>query len=250
MSATVFNARENAFKRAVTAWLETTMLAPMAHVGVILASGSSLMGAGTALNVPVASAVAMLGGGVASGGIGNLGAYLIPDLVSPNIEGIPICSSTIRSSRENEVSEQAVIIQESQSKEYKTDNSVPRLMIWHIDGYITSMNDLNKTKGWPGASGLGYMGAFMQGPDSGVPIKPTLILQKEYIDACQTSRRPVWFKTNDCQFKLVQIVDHEFEQTTEAANAVHATITLKEFNPYIVDDITSTEIVGDQVGAP
>lgn len=250
MGSTLFTAREDAFKKAVSLWLETTMIAPMAHVGVILASGSSLMAAGTALNLPVSTAVSALNGAIGQGGIGNLGNYLIPDLVNPNIEGIPISSPAIRSSRENDVSEQAVIVQDSKTKEYRTDNSVPKPMEWHIDGYITSMNDLNKTKGWPGASGLGTMGNWMKGPDAGVPIKPTLILQKEYLDACQTSRRPVWFKTEDCQFKLVQIVNHVFEKSASQANAVHVTIELKEFNPYIIEDLPGSELVGEQVIAP
>lgn len=232
--------------KGIAAWLETTVSAPMAHWGVIMASSTGLASEGASLGIPVSAAISALSHGPASEVIGTLSDYLLPDLVNPNIEGIPISSPRIRSSRESDISESQVICQQSATKEYRTDNTVPRLMEWNIEGYITSMSDINRNyrKAGKGLKDInGGTGMFFGGPDKGLPIKPTLVLQKQYLDACQCSRRPVWFKTNDCQFKLVQISSCSFEQEASNSNTVQVSMTLKEFNPYIIeDDLADTKV--------
>ena len=229
--------------KGIAAWLETTMTAPMAHWGVIMASTTGLASMGASIGIPISAAVSALSHmGAVSGALGTASKLLMPDLVNPNIEGIPISSSSVRTSRECEISESMVIVQSGARKEYRTDNAVPRLMEWQIEGYITSLSDINRNYNKPSlatmdtgsSTGNAVMGNMFGGPDKGLPIKPTLVLQKQYLDACQCSRRPVWFKTNDCQFKLVQITSFTAEQTAENCNTVHVTMSLKEFNPYII----------------
>jgi len=242
MEITSTLAQDTNFYKGIAAWLETTMSAPMAHWGVIMASATGAASEGASLGIPVSAAVSSLSHGAGADVLGTLSDYLLPDLVNPNIEGIPISSPRIRSSRESDISEQQVICQKSATKEYRTDNTVPRLMEWSIEGYITSLSDINRNYRKAGKdlksinSGTGM--AF-GGPDKGLPIKPTLVLQKQYLDACQCSRRPVWFKTNDCQFKLVQIASCAFDQEASNGNTVQVTMTLKEFNPYIIEDDTA-----------
>ena len=67
-------------------------------------------------------------------------------------------------------------------------------------------------------------------------IKPTLMLQMKYLDACAASRKPVWFKTDNNEFFKVQITRLYFERVAESTNAVHVLVSLKEFKPYIVED--------------
>lgn len=236
--------------KGVAKWLETTVSMPMLHWGVIMAASTGAASEGASLGIPVSAAISALSHGPASEVLGTLSDYLMPDLVSPNIEGIPISSPSIRASRESDISEQQIICQRGQTKEYRTDNTVPRLMEWNIEGYITSMSDINRNYKKAGKglkdinTGNSTVNHWMPfgGPDKGLPIKPTLVLQKQYLDACQCSRRPVWFKTNDCQFKLVQIASCVFEQEASNANTVHVTMTLKEFNPYIIEeDVAGSE---------
>ena len=57
-------------------------------------------------------------------------------LVLPNIESVPISSSTITTSREVDVGDQPMIVQSTSQKQYWTDNAVPKLKEWNIEGYI------------------------------------------------------------------------------------------------------------------
>lgn len=224
----VFTSQGDAFVDAVTEWLETVMIAPAAHIAIIEASSSALTAAGSALNIPVSTAVSFV-----SNKLGEVGEFLLPDLLNPNIEGIPISAAKVTDSRESEVSEVPLIMQQAdlRKKTYNTDNVVPRLMEWDIDGYITSFNDLNKTKGWP-------LNFPRTDPEAGMSIKLTLVLQEEYLDACQLSRKPVWFKTANSKFKLVQIVSKRIDSEPTNNNGKHISITLREFNPYIMDELS------------
>lgn len=135
-------------------------------------------------------------------------------LMSPNIEGIPINATSVKVSREVDISESLVIVQDTYGKDYKTDNAVPHLREWNLDGYLTSISNL----------------------DNMLLIKPTLMLQMKYLDACAASRKPVWFKTDNNEFFKVQITRLYFERVAESTNAVHVLVSLKEFKPYIVED--------------
>lgn len=135
-------------------------------------------------------------------------------LMSPNIEGIPINATSVKVSREVDISESLVIVQDTYGKDYKTDNAVPHLREWNLEGYLTSISNL----------------------DSMLLIKPTLMLQMKYLDACAASRKPVWFKTDNNEFFKVQITRLYFERVAESTNTVHVLVNLKEFKPYIVED--------------
>lgn len=138
-------------------------------------------------------------------------------LALPNIEGIPISTETVTTSREIDVGEQMMIVQSTSSKEYWTDNAVPKLKEWHLEGYITTSLSL----------------------DSQYLIKPSLKMQMNFLDQCAASRRPVLFKDNRGEFLFVQITNL---QTTESAtynNAIAVNISLKEYKPYTVKNTSA-----------
>lgn len=135
-------------------------------------------------------------------------------LMEPNIAGIPISTSHVETDREIEISESMVIVQSKQVKQYWTDNAVPRLKEWTIEGYLTSTSAI----------------------DDGCIIKPTLQWQAFYLDVCSKSRRPVTFKTNRGEFVKVQITNLHTEEDATYNNAIKVNISLKEYNPYFIED--------------
>ncbi len=200
-------------------WLDTVTTSPYVHKSVMLAtSGLASTKAVTGALSLIANSV--VGGDFFSGVKTGLSkaADLLNEanqlLMSPNIEGIPINSLSVKVSRDIDVSESLVIVQDTYGKDYKTDNAVPHLREWNLEGYLTSISNL----------------------DSMLLIKPTLMLQMKYLDGCAASRKPVWFKTNNNEFFKVQIARLYFEQTAESTNAIRVSVSLKEFKPYIVED--------------
>lgn len=139
----------------------------------------------------------------------------------PNIAGVPISASRVSTDRDIEVSESMVIVQSLQAKQYWTDNAVPRLKEWVIDGYITSVSPL----------------------DTGLTVKPSLTLQSQYLDICASSRRPVLFKTSRNEFVKVQITNLHTEENAEYNNAIKVTISLKEYNPYYIGDMRDKDLI-------
>lgn len=133
-------------------------------------------------------------------------------LVLPNIEGIPISAGTLTTSREIDVGEQMMIVQSTSSKEYYTDNAVPKLKEWTLDGYITPSLSL----------------------DSQYIIRPSLKMQLNFLDVCASSRRPVLFKDNRGEFMFVQITNLQTEEEASYNNAIKVNISLKEYKPYTV----------------
>lgn len=158
------------------------------------------------------------------------GAHAIQDwekvLAEPNIAGVPISASRMETSREVEVSESMVIVQDSAQKKYWTDNAVPRLKEWSIEGYITSASAL----------------------DVGCVIKPSLTWQAYYLDVCAKSRRPVMFKTNRGEFVKVQITSLKTDEDASYNNAIKVYISLKEYNPYTVTSDIRDISIAVQVG--
>ena len=61
-------------------------------------------------------------------------------LADPNIEGIPIRTSKLGSSRDVEVGECLVIVQSANNKEYTTDNAAPKLREWQLEGVLTPLS--------------------------------------------------------------------------------------------------------------
>lgn len=138
-------------------------------------------------------------------------------LIEPNIEGIPISSPSISTDREVDVGEQMMIVQSTSQKQYWTDNSVPHLKTWNIEGYLQVLLTL----------------------DNFYVSKPSLKMQTEFLDICATSRRPVLFKDNRGDFRLVQIVSLHTEEVAEYNNAVKVSIQLKEYKPFYVDTLSN-----------
>lgn len=145
---------------------------------------------------------------------GTLATVIDKALAEPNVAGIPISAAKIETNREIEVSESMVIVQSTKERKYWTDNAVPRLKEWNIDGYLTTTSPL----------------------DSGCLIKPSLQWQAYYLDICAKSRRPVMFKTNRGEFVKVQITNLHTNEEASYNNAIQVTMSLKEYNPYIVNN--------------
>ena len=110
-----------------------------------------------------------------------------------------------------------MIVQSTSSKEYWTDNAVPKLKEWHIEGYITTSLSL----------------------DSQYLIKPSLKMQMNFLDICAASRRPVLFKDNRGEFMFVQITNLQTEEEATYNNAIKVSISLKEYKPYKVKNMAS-----------
>lgn len=142
------------------------------------------------------------------------------NMIDPNIEGIPISTPRIDVSRDVDISECQTIVQTTGVREYRVDNATPHLRVWSIDGYLTSILT----------------------SDNMLMIKPSVILQMALLDAYAKSRKPVWFKTNNCEFVCVQIGNIKMEQTAEAANAVHVTCSLTEYSPLVIRKGLTKEI--------
>jgi hypothetical protein len=160
---------------------------------------------------------AIIGSDVGQALVNNQAFALINKaMVEPNIAGIPISSSKIETNKDVEISEQMVIVQSQATKKYWTDNAVPRLKEWTINGYLTSFTPL----------------------DTGLIIKPSLAWQVYFLNVCADSRRPVIFKTNRNEFVKVQIENlHTVEEATYN-NAIEVSLTLKEYNPMFVEEDT------------
>lgn len=168
--------------------------------------------------VPLYSAIQQVGRGINSI---PLVSTLAKATIEPNIAGIPISSAMVDTNREVEVSESQVIVQSTKTKKYWTDNAVPRLKEWSIQGYLTSTSPL----------------------DTGQLIKPSLQWQAYYLDVCARSRRPVTFKTNRGEFVKVQITNLHTTEEAGYNNAIKVEISLKEYNPYfITSDAGETKI--------
>lgn len=143
----------------------------------------------------------------------------------PNIEGIPIRTAKISVQRQVDVSEQATIVQSKSTKEYNVDNAVPRLRRWQMEGYVALVQPA--------------MDYFFT-------IKPSLLLQVAFLDACAASRVPVWFKDNNNAFHHVLITSFQAQQVPETTNAVQVSIGLVEYKPYKVRTSNLAGVTGQE----
>lgn len=137
-------------------------------------------------------------------------------LMMPNIAGIPITTTSHVMSRDVEISEQQVIVQAEGLRRYWTDNAVPRLKEFNIEGYLTSNSPVI---------------------DRGVTLKPSLTLQQFYLDTAAASRRPVLYKSSRGEFMKVQITNLRFEEDPTYNNCIKIRCAMKEYNPYVVTDL-------------
>lgn len=133
-------------------------------------------------------------------------------LMLPNIEGVPISSSVVNTDRSVDVGEHPMIVQSSTKKQYWTDNAVPKLKEWTIEGYITTSLTLDNL----------YL------------VKPSLKMQINFLDMCAESRRPVLFKDNRGEFTFVNIMNLRTIEEASYNNAIKVSISLKEYKPFTV----------------
>lgn len=173
---------------------------------------------------PLYTAIKMAGTAVASL---PLVSNLAKATAEPNIAGIPISSAVVDTNREVEVSESQVIVQSTKTKKYWTDNAVPRLKEWTVNGYLTPTSPL----------------------DGGQLIKPSLQWQAFYLDVCARSRRPVTFKTNRGEFVKVQITNLHTTEEASYNNAIKVEINLKEYNPYFINSGMGENKVAIRIGS-
>lgn len=150
--------------------------------------------------------------------------------VEPNIEGIPISVTNFETDRQIEVGEQMMIVQSTAQKRYWTDNAVPKLKTWEMQGYISSALSI----------------------DAAYLIRPSLKMQIDFLDKCAESRRPVLFKDNRGVFRFVQIMNLRTTEEATYNNAIQIHVSLKEYVPYEVNNktvsITPTSTNPDDVG--
>ena len=130
-------------------------------------------------------------------------------LADPNIEGIPISASSEAVVRETDVSIKPILVPASSNRQYISDNAVPRPRIWSVKGYLTSQ--------W--SSDIGFV------------LKPSLLYQCNLLDAYARSRRPVWYKTSDCEFVKVIITALSIETQPQSSTTKAISVQLSEFIP-------------------
>lgn len=139
-------------------------------------------------------------------------ASLIEELsimaIQPFVGIIPIKTDQYKMTRQVEVPESMAVTQNAQGKQFVTDSAAPRPRQWKIHGHITSL--------------IPYL-------ETGVVIKPTLILQKAYLDGLAESRKPCVFKTTDGEFVNVLIQSLEIDESPRFQNAFEININVKEF---------------------
>lgn len=152
--------------------------------------------------------------------------YLLKITMDPNIEGIPIGASQITMTRDVDISESCFIVPDKHTKEYRADNSVPRLREWSISGYLATMSSF---------------------ADYGLVIKPTILVQMKLLDTYAKSRRPVWFKSNNGSFHRVQIKHLQITQDPTMMNGAKIEIQLKEYFPIMVTTTLRSSSTSEQV---
>lgn len=188
---------------------------PGKALGLEVASGvlSSLGGAIGLIDIAVVTSAAAA---LAIGKAGNDQWQEVweKSLVLPNIEGIPISATTVNTSRQVDVGEQMMIVQSDMDKSYWSDNAVPKLKEWTIEGYL--------------------MPALML--DSMYIIRPSLSMQMNSLDLYASSRRPVLFKDSRGKFMFVQITNLQTTEDASYNNAIKIEVSLKEYKPFKIDN--------------
>lgn len=139
---------------------------------------------------------------------------LVKVTIDPNIAGIPIKSASEDISRNIDVSEQSVIIEQNTAgRQYVTDSAAPKPREFHVTGYVTTLSHLLDT-GWL--------------------IKPTLKFQMNWLDGVSKIRIPIWYKTYYGEMIRVLITDLKFTQDPKVQNAVAVDVTLREYIPLTI----------------
>lgn len=131
----------------------------------------------------------------------------------PNIEGIVIFAEKEQCTRKADVSEHIMVVQKANtSADYATDNAVPHPREWSLSGYITTILPT----------------------DHYFVLKPSISIQRAYLDMCMKARRPVWYKSFDNIFVKVLITDFDYSYDPKSTNTLQVTLRLKEYAPFEV----------------
>lgn len=160
---------------------------------------------------------AIIGGGIASATLTAMSwtplkdTELFENLIMPWLGFIPIKTKDIQMSRTADVAKSIVIANTASNKEYVSDNVVPHPRTWSINGYLTSLLDL----------------------DNLLYVKPTLVLQKHILDHYASDRKTHLFKTPEGEFIDVLISQLSIRQDATYNNAYEVTMELTEFNALV-----------------
>lgn len=220
-AATVAANNEDKVQKVIDAWLSTADM-PKGAITHIVA-----MTAKQALNTTMASLVYpkmqwqgkvdQFANMFSFGTTASLYMNKIADLFRyPNIEGITIFTEKEQQSGTSNISFNPLVVQQDMaSTTYVCDNAVPMPREWTLSGYLTAVLPI----------------------DHGLVVKPSIMMQRDYLDHCRMSRRPVWYKTFDNRFYRV-LISH-FDSTWEAdkMNALSVNIKLVEYKPLTVNTL-------------
>lgn len=219
---------DNGFDNAVDKWLESVISAPSVHWFSIITSAMMTGGrkkgegilqqtSGGLTELGVITAGDLIGKLAQGGDNAFLQTYgeLQQRMQDPNIEGIAIGSPKVTCSREVQLSEHMVIVQSKENGAYRNDNATPKPRKWNVEGYLRQTSSFDQL--------------FV--------IKPSLFIQVRMLDAYAVSRKPLWFKDDYNTFYKVQIASFNNEHDATSTNTVKISMTLQEYNPYIVQNL-------------
>ena len=159
----------------------------------------------------ITAAIAGLGA-IGSGDGGAAVKEALESLMQPSLCFIPIQSVTLTKRRTSDIGNTMIIAQTTQQKEYVTDNAAPRPRVW---------------------TGKGYIKALAPFVESGLMVKPTLMVQEAILDAAADSRQPVKFKTDTGEVFDVLVQDLQITSLDKGTNAKMVT--------YVVQEVTILE---------
>lgn len=133
----------------------------------------------------------------------------------PNIEGIVIFTETENTTRHMDISTSPLVVQSNlldgvvSRTTYVTDNAVPQPRTWQLTGHLSTV----------------------LATDHYFVIKPSLILQRAYLDNCMRTRKPVVFKSYNNDFHRVLITDMKTTWDAKTMNTMSIQLSLVEYVP-------------------
>lgn len=239
--------KESAAVKKVNSWLQNVANNPPIHQAAIVL-GALLNGTNAVTNqhrfgkigAAMTSVVAFLGS--ATSFITNAGGLMtsfndtvarelnavLDELKNPNIEGIPIHADQELENSSSDVNQKMYIRESADNKDYRIDNTVPKLRTWTVRGYLMS-------------------NPYIIPLESKLVIKPSLIAQRELLQWFKDSRKPVWFKTHDNRFFKVLINMIESQYSVQSLNSLSVNLQLTEFKALEVDsEMAETTIMNEK----
>jgi hypothetical protein len=153
------------------------------------------------------------GGSTVSGVVGNLVAEMSRMFTLPMIGIISINADRYEQVGRNDTPESLVIAEMMKEgggspKKYITDNTAPRPRQWRIHGFIDSI---------------------IPALENGMFVKPSLQMQKQYLENVRKARSPFSFKTTDNEYVDALIESITFLETPRNQNKIEVDIGVKEF---------------------